>query len=294
MRTFLIAILLVVPFQAVAATDGVLSQPTCFIDAQPRIIVEGAPVRLSWRTEHAADVSISNIGSVSPEDFSIRYPSYGRADYVLTAKGAGGVAICSVTVIVTHSIVAEIGAQGWFTAWFVAPVVYTWRYVSEPITEWFVVEEEYITDDLVPARGIFGGNLIYEEEITFERDKERSGFGERETSEESTWWERIYDRAADRLEEIEEYYSRTPAPNGDINEEEELDETKERQNRVEEIYEEDEKGGAPTEASGNTPYGEETSEGDIKDNISDLYEEEEYVPPEKNEPVHIDEVEIYE
>lgn len=306
-----LALSALLPTSTGAVADVVSSPPTCFIDAQPRAIIEGAPVRLSWRTENATDVSISNIGPVSPNDFSIRYPSYGRADYALIARGENGVATCGVVVIIaTHSTIAtdSVATQSWFTAWFISPIASTWRYISEPVIEWFVEEEEYFDDDsLVPSRGIFNGKLFFEEEVIFER-KDRSGFGEREMLKEIPWWQRIYDRVTDRYEETEDYYTSLLGYDSDTGEKN-TNETREWENVLEEIYEEEEEAAPPKEGD-SAFYVEEVKEGDTANNFNsnsykeeelnyigqDTVEEKEYVPPKggDEEVPYVDEVLIYE
>ena len=144
---------------------GAVPAPKCSLDAQPRFIHEGEPTRISWNTVNSYDVSIAYIGNVSENDFSIRYPSAGRADYLLTARGEGGVATCKVSVSVANQIVQGTQYVGpAYVPWYspiVSAVTYVpnsiYRtvfgyddidevvYVQEPVYESYrVIEKEYV------------------------------------------------------------------------------------------------------------------------------------------------------
>jgi hypothetical protein len=78
------------------------SQPTCTLDASTTYTSAGQGVTLSWYTNGAYSVSISNVGATGVSGTQTVYP-YVSTTYVLTAIGNGGTATCSRTVTVNNS-----------------------------------------------------------------------------------------------------------------------------------------------------------------------------------------------
>jgi hypothetical protein len=76
------------------------SAPTCTLDAAPAQITRGGTSVLTWTSQNASSVVMSEgIGSVELNGSKVVAPSATKA-YTLTATGAGGTVICSKTVTV--------------------------------------------------------------------------------------------------------------------------------------------------------------------------------------------------
>lgn len=157
---------LLIPFFVYGSTTAPAPRPTCKIDAQPRAIQEGQPTRLSWLTQHADDVSIAYMGPVSPSDFSIRYPSAGRADYVLAARGSGG--SCTATISVSVSSSQYTTQPVTLPAAWYSPIVSAFMYVPTSLYHTVFGYEEVEVIDIVDyeeGRSYRSGGV---EEITIE------------------------------------------------------------------------------------------------------------------------------
>jgi uncharacterized repeat protein (TIGR01451 family) len=75
--------------------------PVCTITVNPESVVTGSSATVSWTTQNASGVSISNIGAVALNGSRSVSPA-ANTTYTLTATGDGGTVTCSDSVVVTY------------------------------------------------------------------------------------------------------------------------------------------------------------------------------------------------
>jgi peptidoglycan-associated lipoprotein len=81
--------------------------PTATIDATPAEVQQGQPVTITWKTENASDISISQIGAVQPTGSQTITPTESTT-YHLSAKGPGGVHEADARVTVVRAAAAQV------------------------------------------------------------------------------------------------------------------------------------------------------------------------------------------